>query len=209
MEFNAIVTNMLTDALNGFFLSIYFSFSLWGFLKNDRRFSLFIVMLFLTFFALTVLGAYAHFYSEKIAPSHSSIWVAISLLIILLNYFVAYGMQMPDYVRMFILCLSVFSSFLFITGGQNYTYLALPLTVIYLIAALYSRQLLRIGFALIVCSNLFWLLMRNLINYYLGFSLPIEDTYDNDLYHFMLIGSTFIIFLAILRGQWPHPKSIT
>lgn len=36
--------------------------------------------------------------------------------------------------------------------------------------------------------------------------IPIEYRYDNDVYHLLLIVSTFVLYKAIAGGDWKHPQ---
>ena len=93
-------------------------------------------------------------------------------------------------------------------NGGSFVYLALPLILIYLAAAYYSRGLLRLGFLLVVTSNVVWIAAREIASSWIGYELPVHLRFDNDLYHLMLIGSTFIIYQAILRGDWVTPSRV-
>jgi hypothetical protein len=58
----------------------------------------------------------------------------------------------------------------------------------------------------VVTSNVIWIAAREISSFWVGHELPVPLRYDNDLYHLMLIASTFIIYQAILRGYWIHPS---
>jgi hypothetical protein len=61
--------------------------------------------------------------------------------------------------------------------------------------------LLRIGFLGVVISNVFWIVARKGTEAWIGKELPSELRYDNDLFHFMLMASTFMVYKAFARGD--------
>ncbi len=72
--------------------------------------------------------------------------------------------------------------------------------VVFVVAAVHARGLLRVGCWLVVLSNVVWVAARKIGNWAMGGEVPTELRYDNDLYHFLLIGSTYVIFRAFARG---------
>lgn len=203
MVVNAILTNAVSNALHASFLFIYFIGALIHYFKKDHTFSLLIVFFFLTLFILKILGVYVHYYDANAVLPPA--WIAISLLTIMLNYLVVQAMEMPEFSRMLVVFLSIVSSFLFIVNGGSFAYIALPLMIIYLIAAYYSRAMLRWGFVMVVISNIIWIVSRYIENHIAGHEISAAYRYDNDVYHLLLIISTFIIYKAIAQGYWKHP----
>ncbi|MDW8897084.1 hypothetical protein SFB48_04680 [Legionella pneumophila] len=177
MVWDATTTNAISNAVHAFFLLLYLIGACIHYFKKDHTFSLLIVFFFLNLLVLKVLGVYVHYY-----PSHLHLppaWIAISLLVIMLNY-------------------------LFLTHDGNYTYIALPVVLVCLIAAYYSQAKVRIGFVMVVISNLIWIVTRHIENYLTGHEIPLEYRYDNDIYHILLILSTYVIYRGIAEGQWRH-----
>ena len=203
---NAETTNAFTNALHALFLFLYLTGSIKHYLCNSERFTGSIVVFFLILFVLKLMGVYVHYYPSK--ESLSRAWIAISLLVILLNYVIVHAMETPEFFRGFAVLISLIFTFLFIVNEGDFVYLALPLILIYLAAAYYSRGLLRLGFLLVVTSNVVWIAAREIASSWIGYELPVHLRFDNDLYHLMLIGSTFIIYQAILRGDWVTPSRV-
>jgi hypothetical protein len=200
---SAETTNAFTNALHAMFLFLYMTGSAKHYLDNSKYFTGSIVAFFLILFVLKLMGVYVHYYPSEDGLSH--VWIAISLLVVFLNYVIVYALQTPGLFRSFAVLISLIFSFLFIVNGGSFIYLALPLILVYLAAAYYSRGLLRLGFLLVVTSNVIWIAAREISSFWVGHELPVHLRYDNDLYHLMLIASTFIIYQAILRGYWTHP----
>ncbi|HIG0328960.1 TPA: hypothetical protein ACX87D_002872 [Legionella pneumophila] len=204
MVWDATTTNTISNAAHALFLLLYLIGACIHYLKKDHTFSLLIVLFFLNILVLKVLGVYVHYY-----PSHLHLppaWIAISLLVIMLNYLLVQSMQMPDICRVIVVFLSIVFTYLFLTHDGNYTYIAFPVILVYLIAAYYSQAKVRIGFVMVVISNVIWIVTRHIQNYIAGHEIPVEYRYDNDVYHIFLILSTYVIYRGIAEGQWRHPR---
>ncbi len=202
---NAATTNAISNGLHASALLLYFLGALYHYLKKDPHFPLLVILAFLTLFVLKVLGVYVHY-----SASHSDIipsWIAISLSAIMLNYLIVQALDMPDPMRALCMFLFLIFSYLFIVdsdGGRNFLfiYIAIPSLFVYLVAAFYSASLLRTGFLMIVFSNIIWIATRHIENSILGHEIPVAYRYDNDLYHLLLIISTFIIYKATVKTGW-------
>jgi len=125
---SAETTNALTNAFHAAFLFLYLTGSAKHFLRNSGHFTGSIVAFFLILFVLKLMGVYVHYYPSR--EGISQIWIAISLLVVLLNYVVVHGMETPDIFRGFAVLISLAFSFLFIVNGGSFVYLALPLILI-------------------------------------------------------------------------------
>ncbi|MDF1929713.1 hypothetical protein PGH45_06100 [Legionella pneumophila] len=198
MVWDATSTNAISNAVHAFFLLLYLIGACIHYFKKSYFFT-FDCIFFLILLVLKVLGVYVHYY-----PSHLHLppaWIAISLLVIMLNYLLVQSMQMPDLCRVIVVFLSIIFTYLFLTHDGNYTYIALPVILVYLIAAYYSQAKVRIGFVMVVISNLIWIVTRHIANYLTGHEIPIEYRYDNDIYHILLILSTYVIIRVLPKGN--------
>lgn len=209
MVFNAAHTNALTDALQAVFLLCYFVHASYHCIKKDPVFSWMIVFVFLTLFFMVLSGAYAHYFYTP-AQTQVTVWIDICMLGVMLNYFLMYGMEIPDYCRIFSIALSLFLSYLFLsnlllTKSSQFIYIAIFMIYGFVSCSYFSKGMLRVGFMLLIISNLLWILIRQSENYILGHSIPVQCRYDNDFYHFCTIISTFVIYKAILKGDWKFP----
>lgn len=199
---SAIYTNTITNALHAGFLFIYFLGAVYHFLKKDKTFSLLIVLFFLTTLLLKLLGIYVHYYG---IDDVSTPWIAIALLTILLNYFVVYSMAMPDLSRIVTVVFTTICAFLFIIHNADFIYIALPLIITYIVCAYYAPGMARLGFGMVVVSNILWIAARTLENHLAGHEIGMDYRYDNDFYHILLIVATFVIYKAIAKGHWKCP----
>ena len=199
---NALFTNSISNGIHALFLFCYFILSLNYRLKNNQKFSSLIVVLFLSLFILKVLGVFAH--SSYGIPYEKQIWLAIGLSIVFLNYTIFHAMSAPPFVRLIVILISLSSVWLNIIF-ENFLFIAINSLLVYLLAAIYSSGKTRIAFIFIVVSNIIWILLRESINAYLGYELPEQFRYDNDIYHLLLIISSFLLYRSIVKGDWRYP----
>lgn len=219
MTINANFTNAVTNALHASCLFTYFLLALIHYIKKDTApsatyyqncphpmFSWKTVFFFFILFTLKVLGIYVHYYPAESAALTKP-WIMISFLVLLMNYTIAYSMYMPTLFRVIIMISSLFFTYFFIVT-DSFLYIALSIIISNTIAAYVSVGLLKLAWILIIISNVAWIGMRNWIEYYIGHPLPQNLRYDNDVYHLMLIGSTYILYLACVKGYWRHPNEL-
>ncbi|KTD08597.1 hypothetical protein [Legionella jamestowniensis] len=198
----AIITNAWTNALHALFLFFYFLIAAIQWLKGNSKFTLYIVIFFLTIFVLKLLGVWVHYAFDQ---SYTvKIWIAISLGVVFLNYCLIHAIRISDPIRISVLLISLIFTFFYL-NKHDFLYIALSVIFIYSLAAAYSKGLVRLGFIAVIASNIIWIGLREGTNLILGYELPVQYRYDNDLYHLLLIGSTYIIFVAIMRGDWSYP----
>ncbi|GGI77717.1 DUF6962 family protein [Legionella impletisoli] len=202
---NAILTNTITDLLLAICLFYFFVVSLIHRVKGNTKFTRFIVTFFFVTFALSLLSSVAHYLTESASKqSLEQLWLVIAFGIVYLNYCVIYAIKVPDLVRMLVIFISLLLLYLF-TIHAEYMYIAISMLFIYILAALYSEKLTKVGFLAVVFSNVIWIVLREGANYELGYTLPPHYRYDNDVYHILLILSMFFIYRSIQQGDWSYP----
>ncbi|CEK09814.1 hypothetical protein [Legionella hackeliae] len=201
----AITTNAWTNALHALFLLSYFLIAAIQWLKGNNKFTLYIVTFFLTIFVLKILGVWVHYSYGQ--PYTAHIWVAISLGVVFLNYCLIHAINISSFIRLAVMFISLVFTYFYLSQ-QNFLYIALAVIFIYSLVAIYSRGLVRIGFIAVVVSNLIWIGLREGTSAMLGYELPVQYRYDNDVYHLLLICSTYLIFVAIVRGDWSYPDEV-
>ncbi|ASQ46799.1 hypothetical protein [Legionella clemsonensis] len=198
----AMTTNAWTNALHALFLFSYFLIAAVQWAKGNHKFTIYIVTFFLTILILKLLGVWVHYAFDR--SYILKIWIVISLGVIFLNYCLIHAIKISDPVRIIVLLISLMFTFFYL-NQHNFLYIALSVIFIYSLTAFYSKGLVRTGFIAVVVSNIVWIGLREGANAILGYELPIQYRYDNDLYHILLIVSTYIIFIAIMRGDWSYP----
>jgi hypothetical protein len=102
-----------------------------------------------------------------------------------------------------VLAICVASTGIFLTGVGDFSYIALPTALVFGVAAKSapSESKLRSGFAMVCISNIVWFIARKTGMLIAGGEVPIQYRYDNDLFHFLLIASTFVIFQGFLQRR--------
>ena len=195
---NAELTNALTNGMHATCLCLYFVAATRAMQRGDGKFTAMVVGFFFLTFVLKIMGVLVHY-----APDWElvdELWVGIALGVILLNYLILHALRFPPLYRLGGLLFSVGCTALVAMSGR-FNFIAVEIAVINLAAALYCGGRLRIGFLGVVASNLVWLAAREGGNALLGYEVPIAWRYDNDLYHLMLIVSTFVIYKGFARGD--------
>ena len=210
---SAILTNSITNGLHALFLLSYFLLTIYQYTKkNPAIHSILVVLFFFFIFAVKILGVVVHYYIDVLSPNvFNGLWIAISIGSICLDYCLLYGLAMPDIARRIGLGLTVILNLVFISqaveGVIKYHTIALSLILVFLLAAYYSKGLTRVAVICVIVSNIIWIALRVGISLYvINLQENVQYTYDNDLYHLMLIVSTFIVYLSIVRGDWTYPE---
>lgn len=200
---SAILTNAITNALHAIFLFTYFALSFFYWSRKDTRFNGFIILFFFLTFILKMLGVWNHYDATNPYVKYS--WEMINMGVVLLNYCIVTAIRMPSIVRIIVILLSTVLAYLYYAYTANFLFIALSVLITNLVAAKFSEKTARLGFALIVFSNMVWIALRQGAEWILGHSLPPSLRYDNDVYHILLIISTFILFTSVIKGHWQHP----
>jgi hypothetical protein len=201
MIINAIITNTISNTLHASFLLIYLVSGMIHYLKKDNTFSLTLILMIFTMFILKCLGIYVHYYDSGHILSPA--WVAISLLTIMLNYFIIESIKMDMITKILVMFLSVGFSFLFLTYYQGvFIYLSLAMIFSYIITSYYLKSLARVSFLMIIGSNIIWITLRVVGYCIMGHNIDPIYRYDNDVYHLLLIISTFVLYKSITKGYW-------
>jgi hypothetical protein len=204
---SAIVTNTITDACLTIFLLYVFIASLAQHLLGNKKFTRHIVLFFFTVLVIGLFATLAHYLTNKGDPELlHHVWLAISAAVVYLNYSVIYSIKTPDAVKMMVMFISLLCLYFFNITMQ-FVFIALSMVFIYFFAAVYSQKLTRIGFLAIVISNVLWIVVRKGINYELGYALPVQYRYDNDVYHVLIMFSVYLIYKSIKEGDWSYPSS--
>ena len=191
----ATTTNAITNGLHATFLLAYF------FCAQKARFSRPIVGLFLLLFVLKVMGVYVHYAPDT--PVSLALWALIAVSTVVLNYIVMKEADTPSKLLWCVLVICVASTGIFLKGAGDFSYIALPTALVFGVAAKSapSGTRLRIGFAMVCISNIVWFISRKIGMLIAGGDVPIAYRYDNDLFHFLLIASTFVIFQGFLQRR--------
>lgn len=195
---NAEYTNALTNAMHATCLLLYFAAAARGYARKDARFGAAMVGFFLILFLLKVLGVYVHYVPG--GPGARQAWFVISIGVVAMNHLALTALQVPPNYRIGGVALSAVCSAIFVVT-HDFTFIALPFVLIFLAAAWHCRGWLKAGLYGVVASNMVWIVARKGTELIIGETLPVAWRYDNDVYHLMLIVSTFVIYKGFARGD--------
>lgn len=191
--------NSFTNFLHALALGVYASLVYVGLHVGNTLYTPAIFATFFLLFLLKVLGVAVHLPSvERNIPVRNALWVFIALGVPLLALVTLYALH----VSLIIVALGVgvalvsVGVFLYVLRTRvQYVPLALSMALVYLLAALLTCGLLRVGFLLVVFSNLVWLALARV-------SYLEQNKYHNDIYHVMLIVSTYVLYYSVELGLW-------
>jgi hypothetical protein len=195
---DAHLTNAVTNGLHALCLLIYFLAAKRAANAGNERFTTPIIGFFLLTFILKVMGVFVH-YSPG-GAGVGEVWVGIGIGMAILSILILHALRFSSTQIMAGACFAVACTAIFISR-HNFLFLAIQIVGINSAAALYCRGKLRLGFLGVAVSTVVWIVAREGTKAIIGGELPTVYRYDNDLFHFMLIASTFIIYKAIAKGD--------
>lgn len=191
--------NSFTNFLHAVALATYALLVYAGIHAGNAFYTPAIFILFFLLFVLKVLGVLVHVPSiERTTLVRNVLWISIAIGVVALNFATLHALHMPRGIIALGMGGTLISvgAFLFILRKSvRYAPIAFSLIFVYLLAAFVTCGLLRIGFILVVASNVLWVVLARVP--YLR-----RHAYHNDLYHLALIVSTFVLYRAVALGLW-------
>ncbi len=198
---SSVYTNALTNLLHAMALGAYFVLAwkrsrCWPDLYNGWVVAFFGLLLF-----LKCSGVLVHW--PEMAWAAPGIWLAIAVGSCVAGWtaLVAQGVS-QRYLRGAIIAAVVLT--VIGVSRQNFLFLACAQLSMTGVLAFQARGLLRLGWMGVIVSNLSWILMRQLLqDYSRKYAVDfVHIRYDNDIYHLMLIVSTYLLFRSVSLGLW-------
>ena len=195
---DATLTNAITNGLHASFLLAYFIAA------SRAKFPTAVTWLFFLLFVLKVMGVYVHY--EPDTPGAIRVWAVIAVSTVAMNFIVMRESGVPRNLIIGVIAICMAATAIFLTGVGDFSYIALPTALVFAIAARSAPpgSRLRLGLWMVVFSNLVWIAARKIGGAIIGGEVPVSYRYDNDIYHFLLIASTFVIFQGF-RQRHPAP----
>ena len=191
--------NSFTNFLHALALGTYATLVFVEMQAGNELYTSLIFYLFFLLFVLKILGVLVHLPRiEQGITARNILWTAIALGVLVLNVVTLQALHLPTFIVVVgtILTSVSVAVFLYILRTRvRYVPIALSLLFVYLLAAIFTCGLLRIGFILVVASNLIWILLARVPYLY-------ERAYHNDIYHLALIVSTFVLYHSVSLGLW-------
>ena len=191
------MTNAITNGLHASFLLAYFVSA------TRSTFPRAVVGLFLLLFVLKVMGVYVHYAPDT--PGAIRVWAIIAISTVVMNFIVLREAGVSKHLALGVIAICIAATGIFLTGVGDFTYIALPTALVFGVAAGHApkRSKLRLGLSMVVVSNFVWVAARKIGGAIAGGDVPVAYRYDNDAYHFLLIGSTFVIYQGF-RDRGPQ-----
>jgi len=185
---DATLTNAITNGLHASFLLAYFVGA------YRAGFPRAVTGLFCLLFVLKLMGVYVHYAPES--PGALALWGIIAISTVVMNFLVMREAGVPERRTLGVILICLTGTAVFLTGVRDFSYIALPTALVFGIAARHApaRSKLRLGLGMVAVSNLAWFAMRKTGEALIGGEVPVSYRYDNDVYHFLLIASTFMIY---------------
>ena len=182
------MTNAITNGLHASFLLAYFVGA------TRSNFPRAVLGLFLLLFVLKVMGVYVHYAPDT--PGAIRVWAVIAVSTVVMNFIVLREAGVPKHLALGVIAICIAATGIFLTGVGDFSWIALPTALVFGVAAGHAPEnsKLRLGLSMVVLSNLVWVTARKIGDAIVGGEVPVAYRYDNDVYHFMLIASTFVIY---------------
>ena len=174
-----------------------------GLTQNKPNYDIYIFGCFALLFVIKIFGIIVHIPRiENNKEKHNFFWIIISILIIFLNYTTLKSINTNIYLviagtGIVGLLVSLYIKSLFNSGGKLYL-IAAAFTIVHSLCAIVTRGQLSLAWFYLLMSNLLWIVFSKIP--YLH-----KHKYHNDIYHFMLIASTYYLYSTIESGLWKNP----
>lgn len=205
---DAHFTNTLTNLFHAGFLFSYFLLTIkYKLSKNVKVF-------FFLIFSSKICGASVHYTQNLLLQDF--LWVIITVQLCFINYFSSRIIHIRNTflflliptVSAIIFCLPAVSRItktplllglanLFPLNPEDFTYLAIAILWVSFSSIFKTYSWVRLGFLFTFLSNIIWIALRKFLTNLHGGFLPPDLRYDNDVYHFLLIISTYILFKGL------------
>lgn len=193
------MTNALTNGLHASFLLAYFIGAC------RASFPRTVTGLFFLLFVLKLMGVYVHYAPES--GGAIALWAIIAVSTVVMNILVLREAGVPARRASLVIATCIGGTGLFLTGLRDFSYIAIPTALVFAVAARHAPagSKLRTGLGMVAASNILWFAMRKIGEVVLGGEVPVSYRYDNDVYHFLLIASTFMIYQGFKQRSSRKP----
>lgn len=198
-----ISLNSFTNFLHAVALATYTWLVYQGLTQGRPHYDIYILTCFGLLFVIKIFGIIVHIPSvENNRTKHNFFWIIISLLCILLNFVtlksihtnlvLVYSGTTIVAILAFLYIKSLFNS-----GGKFYL-IASAFTLVHCACTIVTRDKLSLAWFYLLMSNLLWIVFSKV-------PFLLKNKFHNDIYHFMLIGSTYYLYSTIETGLWENP----
>ncbi|HMV43550.1 MAG TPA: hypothetical protein PK079_15460 [Leptospiraceae bacterium] len=198
-----ISLNSFTNFLHAVALASYTWLVYNGLIEKRPHYDIYILTCFALLFVIKIFGIIVHIPSiENDRNKHNFFWIIISILCIVLNFATLKSINTNLFLVSTGTGIVAILAFLYIrslfnSGGKFYL-IASAFTLVHGACAIVTREKLSLAWFFLLMSNLLWIVFSKIP--YLH-----KHKYHNDIYHFMLIGSTYYLYSTIESGLWKSP----
>ncbi len=198
-----ISLNSFTNFLHAVALASYTWLVYNGLSQGKPYYDFYIFGCFALLFVIKIFGILVHIPSiETNREKHNFFWIIISVLVIFLNYSTLRSINtnwilVVSGTGIVIILSSLYIRSLFNSGGKFYL-IAAAFTIVHSLCAIVTRNELSLAWFYLLMSNLLWIVFSKI-------QFLHKHKYHNDIYHFMLIGSTYYLYSTIETGLWKNP----
>ncbi len=192
--------NSFTNALHAMALIIYTALVYWHMQAGDPLYTVWIFLTFLFVAILKILGMIVHLPQvDPVRERHNFFWILISIGLIFLNFATLLAIHAPLWALALGMAITLGFVIQYIRTLLNATghfvWIALAMTLIYLLCSVLTTGLLQLGWVCTLLSQVIWIGLERV-------PWLEERKLHNDIYHFALIGSTYLLFKSIETGLW-------
>lgn len=198
------VNNSVTNALHAIALAIYAYLAWRGHIEGRDCYTFWVVMAFTSILIIKILGVMAHYPAiENHRSRHNLVWILISIIFVFMNGALLLAIHTPPWLLVVGvgICLIMASAYVrsLFTGTGTFALLAIAMVVVNLMCLWVTDGSLRLAWACITASNILWIGLERV-------RWLRERRFHNDIYHFALIASTWLLYDSVPTGLWQGPR---
>lgn len=192
--------NSFTNALHATALIIYTVLVYANMQSGQPFYTIWIFLTFLFVAILKILGMIVHLPQvDNVRNRHNFFWILISIGLIFLNFATLQAIHAPLWALALGMAITIGFAAQYVRTLLNDTghffWVAMAMTLIYLLCTFLTSGMLQLGWICTLISQVLWIGLERVP--YLE-----KHKYHNDIYHFALIGSTYLLFKSIESGLW-------
>ena len=164
----------------------------------------FTVWIFVTFFIVMIvkyLGMIVHLPVVDLHDRrHHTFWIAISIAVIFMNAFTLLAIQAHAGIVIAGTAITgglcgYYMHTLFRPDRGNFAFVALAMVIEYGLCAALTTGPVRFAWVCLIASNALWVALKQV-------KALSERKLHNDIYHLLLIGSSYLLYDSITSGLW-------
>ena len=192
--------NSFTNALHATALIIYTVLVYLAMRAGDPLYTIWIFLTFLFVAILKILGMIVHLPAvDHVRNRHNFVWILISIGLVFLNFATFMAIHAPPWAIAIGMLVTVALAAQYIRtlieSTGHFLWIALAMAIVYVLCAVVTTGLLRLGWICTLLSQILWIGLERVP--YLE-----QRKLHNDIYHFALIGSSYLLFKSIATGVW-------